>query len=89
MTTLRETNHFIATQHKPGKVRIVAKGNVILVFINADLSGGVSNRLLKVALEEVTHYVTGATDNSRDFQDYLLDLAVKLGRTRSGREIIV
>jgi hypothetical protein len=60
-----------------------------LVYINADLAEGTSNRLLKVALEEVTHFVTGATDNSRDFQDYLLDLAVKLGRTRNSRAIII
>ena len=40
---------------------------------------------MKVALEEVVHYVTGATDNSRDFQDFLLDLAVKLGRGRERR----
>ena len=61
------------------------------VFINEDLgrtssiAGGrdvLSDRLLKVALEEVAHYVTGATDNSRDFQDYLLDLAVKMARKR-------
>lgn len=51
-----------------------------VVFINADLAEGTSNRLLKVALEELAHYVTGATDNSRDFQNFLLDLAVKLGR---------
>lgn len=51
-----------------------------IVYINADLAEGTSNRLCKVALEELAHYVTGATDNSRDFQNYLLDLAVKLGR---------
>ncbi len=58
-----------------------------VVFINSDLapSGLVEveklpKRLLKVALEEVAHYTTGATDNSRDFQDYLLDLSVKLSR---------
>ena len=60
------------------------------VFINADLAGGgtavggvgaLSHRLLVVALEEVAHYVTGATDNSRDFQNYLLDVAVKLARS--------
>jgi hypothetical protein len=65
------------------------------VFINSDLAGGssafagpqaLSDRLVKVALEEVAHYVTQATDNSRDFQDYLLDLAVKLARSRSGCE---
>jgi major membrane immunogen (membrane-anchored lipoprotein) len=60
-----------------------------VVYITADLApAGVadvaqlSDRLLKVAMEEVAHYVTGATDNSRDFQDYLLDLAVKLSRAR-------
>src|SRR5581483_4236846 len=46
------------------------------VFINSDLAGGsaefagsqaLTDRLLKVALEEVAHHVTGATDNSRDF----------------------
>ena len=58
-----------------------------VVFINADLApsgssdvGRLSARLLHVALEEIAHYVTGATDNSRDFQNYLLDVAVKLAR---------
>ena len=60
------------------------------VFINRDLAGAaylaagrsaLSDRLMKVALEEVAHYATnGATDNSRDFQNYLLDVAVKLAR---------
>jgi hypothetical protein len=59
------------------------------VYINSDLAGGSSafsgpqaltDRLLTVALEEVAHYVTQATDCSRDFQNYLLDLAVKLAR---------
>lgn len=59
------------------------------VFINSDLAGSasavagpdaLSNRLLKVALEELSHFVTEATDNSRDFQDYLLELAVKTAR---------
>lgn len=60
------------------------------VFLNADLAGGgtavggvraLSHRLLVVALEELAHYVTQATDNSRDFQNYLLDVAVKLARS--------
>ncbi len=68
-----------------------------VVYINEDLGGSasefgghaaVSDRLLKVALEETAHYVTNATDNSRDFQDYLLDLAVKLSRSRSKRETV-
>ena len=59
------------------------------VFINRDLAGAgsivagqeaLSDRLINVALEEVAHYVTQATDNCRDFQNYLLDVAVKLAR---------
>jgi hypothetical protein len=62
-----------------------------VVYIHRDLgnSGSVvggrlalSDRLLKVALEECVHFVTGATDNSRDFQNFLLDLAVKVSRGR-------
>jgi hypothetical protein len=64
-----------------------------VVYLNADLAGSgsavagrqaLSDRLVKVALEETAHHVTQATDNSRDFQDFLLDLAVKLGRGRAG-----
>ena len=67
------------------------------VFINQDLAGdasvlggtsALSDRLVKVALEEVVHFVTnGSTDNSRDFQDFLLNLAVKLGRKRAASEV--
>lgn len=61
------------------------------VFIHEDLGGNasvvggreaLSDRLLKVALEEISHWVTQSTDNSRDFQNYLLDIAVKLCRKR-------
>lgn len=61
------------------------------VFLHQDLGGtasefggrqALSDRLLHVAVEEVSHYVTNATDNSRDFQNFLLDLAVKLRRSR-------
>ncbi len=61
-----------------------------IVYINRDLAGdaflvagssAISNRLLKVALEEVAHYATnGAKDNSRDFQDYAFEVAVRLAR---------
>jgi hypothetical protein len=63
------------------------------VFINSDLAGSASvlggsqsvpDRLVKVALEELVHHTTQATDNSRDMQDFLLELAVKLVRSRSG-----
>ena len=62
-----------------------------VVFIDDDLGGtasivagreALSDRLMKVALEECSHFVTQATDNSRDFQNYLLDVAVKLARSR-------
>jgi hypothetical protein len=63
------------------------------VFINSNLAGSssgvagpqaLSDQLVKVALEEVVHYVTGgATDNSRDFQDFLLNLAVKLSKRKN------
>lgn len=33
----------------------------------------------KVMLEEMAHYVTGSTDNSRDFQDYAFKVASMLG----------
>jgi hypothetical protein len=67
------------------------------VFINGDLAGAGSvvggrqalpHRLLVVALEEVAHYVTEATDNSRDFQNFLLDMAVKLAAKRDQREVV-
>jgi hypothetical protein len=55
-----------------------------MVFINRDLCGSdpkvLSHRLVHVALEETAHFVTNATDNTRDFQNFLLDVAVKLGR---------
>lgn len=64
-----------------------------VVYINADLGGSssdfggsLSNRLVKVALEETTHHCTGATDNSRDFQDFLLELATKLSRQQLRRK---
>ena len=67
------------------------------VFINRDLAGAASvlggsqslpDRLVKVALEEVVHFVTGgATDNSRDFQDFLLNLVAKLSRRKAVSEL--
>lgn len=49
------------------------------VHIHIDIANdGINNELKKTALEEVTHWVTGATDNSRDFQNFLLDTIVSL-----------
>jgi hypothetical protein len=67
-----------------------------VVFINADLAGSgsvvagrlaLSDRLVKVALEETVHYVSGSLDNSRDIQGFLLDLAVKVTRSNSNKEV--
>lgn len=49
------------------------------VYINKSCAdNGINKFLLKVALEEVAHHITDATDMSRDFQDYLLKLVVEL-----------
>jgi len=67
------------------------------VFIHEDLGctasivvgrDALTDWLLKVALEELSHFVTQATDNSRDFQNYLLDVAVKLTTVRGGRACV-
>lgn len=58
------------------------------VFINQDITNntsalgwqGLTQQLMVTALEEVAHHVTGATDNSRDFQDFLLNLIVYLSK---------
>jgi hypothetical protein len=46
------------------------------VYLHTDLLSGFL--LNKVALEECVHHITGATDNSRDFQDYLLRLITQI-----------
>ena len=47
------------------------------VYIHADLSV-MSPMLLKVMLEECVHHATGAGDMSRDLQDYLFRMIVKM-----------
>lgn len=63
------------------------------VFINQDIAGNgslslgwyaLTHQLLVTALEEVSHHVTGATDNSRDFQDFLLNLVVYAAKETAG-----
>lgn len=61
------------------------------VYVNTDLAGDasmvfvtattLSQQLLVTAAEEVAHHITQSTDNSRDFQDYLLNLLVKIALT--------
>jgi hypothetical protein len=50
-----------------------------VVFINTDLGlnstvssgkSGMNPQLVKVVIEELAHYITGAKDETRDFQDY-------------------
>ena len=43
-----------------------------------DHASGMSKLLLQTALEEVVHWVTGATDMSRDFQDFVLKAFVEV-----------
>jgi hypothetical protein len=53
------------------------------VFLNMDLVDGhaesyraISNQTLVTAFEEVAHHITGALDNSRDFQDFAFNMVV-------------
>jgi hypothetical protein len=54
------------------------KEGTCAVCLREDISTAVNEFTLKVALEEVTHYVTGSTDCSRDFQQFLIDGFVRL-----------
>lgn len=47
------------------------------VYLEQSHASGVTKMVLKTALEECAHWVTKATDNSRDFQDFLLQLLVE------------
>ena len=49
------------------------------VHLHIDISNaGQNNELKKTALEEVAHWITGANDNSRDFQQFFIDALVNL-----------
>jgi len=62
-------------------------------YINQDIAAAgsltlgwhsLTQQLLVTAIEEVSHHVTGATDNSRDFQDFTLNLVVYMAKELSG-----
>lgn len=60
-----------------------------VIYIHTDLTGNVnsesenlSQQLLATATEELIHYLTGATDMSRDFQDFAINLFVKTATTQ-------
>ena len=44
------------------------------VYLRNDLAGPI---LLETATEEIAHYITGATDCSRDFQSFILRLLIR------------
>lgn len=44
------------------------------IGINHDISQGKSNQLFMVVLEEVVHHITGSGDNTRDFQNFLMQI---------------
>jgi hypothetical protein len=49
-----------------------------VVYFKEDIATAVNKYLLQTALEEVAHYVTGATDMSRDFQNFLIQVIVEI-----------
>lgn len=72
------------------------KGGV--VHINQDIAGngahalgwhGLTQQLLVTALEEVAHHVTGALDNSRDFQDFFINLIVYMAKEKSRNKLTI
>lgn len=50
------------------------------IYVKNTLAG---KELFKTIIEEVNHYVTGSTDCSTDFQEYLLDIIVSLNTEMS------
>ena len=49
-----------------------------MVYFKEDIATAVNKYLLQTAMEEVAHYVTGATDMSRDFQNFLIQVIVEI-----------
>lgn len=58
----------------------VEQGNLLLGFVDSDrivyLNHDVVNQ--KTVLEELAHYITGATDGTKDFEDFIIRVASKL-----------
>lgn len=48
------------------------------IYLNRDICSGMSEDLKMTCLEELGHYVTGSLDNSRDFQDFFIRLAIRI-----------
>ena len=47
------------------------------VYLNENICSGAGVTLRQVAIEELAHYITGSTDNSRDFQQWALEFGVR------------
>jgi len=50
------------------------------IYINADISEAVTDQLRDTIIEECCHYVTKATDGSRDFANWLIRFAVEMSK---------
>lgn len=48
------------------------------IYVHQDIAGGRTRELLKTVLEECAHYITGATDASRDFQEFAFSYGVEM-----------
>ena len=48
-----------------------------IVYVNENLASGQNVELRQTVLEEMAHYVTGATDESRDLQDWAFGFAMR------------
>ena len=46
------------------------------IYIHKNLSDGDNTELRLTVLEEIVHYITGASDFSRDFQNFVVELAL-------------
>jgi len=49
-----------------------------VVYFKEDIATAVNKYLLQTAMEELAHHVTGATDMSRDFQNFLIQVIVEM-----------
>lgn len=68
------------TQHMIGESQTLGFYEDGTVYIHEDISKDKGLMLEQTMLEEIAHYVTGSTDNSRDFQDYAFRVAATFMR---------
>lgn len=50
------------------------------IYINSDIAEAVTDQLRDCVIEELAHYITGATDGSRDFANWLIRFAVEMSK---------